>query len=276
MATITPINARSMVRKYGGIDTKPVSTTREDRGLTLGIYGPGGVGKTTLAATITDSPHGTPALYLDARGNPHVIASYGDRVQVLPIARFGDVEKVRQDLLKDKDMPFKTVILDNVTEMWSIALRDRYGPVGAVDWTKHAATTSDVVQLVRNWIDLAQVGPKLNVIFVFQETPEQRTIRNQEVTRSEVAFNKALQSHVPTLVNFLGRVYQVSDQPPYTRLFDLRPVETVQQSKFQIDPNDEFAKQIPLEIYNPSLASVIDTMRGQQPWPVAKHAKPGR
>jgi hypothetical protein len=276
MVTLTPNNAARIARKYGGVEAKPVSTTTEDRGLALGIYGPGGVGKTTLAATITDSLIGSPALLLDARGNPHVISSYGERIDVLPITRFGDVERVRQDVLKDKDLPYKSIILDNVTEMWSIDLRDRYGPVADVDWTKHAATTADVLQLIRNWMDLTVVGPKVNVVFVFQETPEQRTIRNQQVSRSEIAANKALQSHVPTLVNFLGRLYQVSDAPPYQRMLDLRPVETMHQAKMQRDPNDEYAKQVPFEIYNPSLASLVDTIRGQKPWPVDKHSKPGR
>jgi hypothetical protein len=276
MVTLTPNNAARIAKKYGGIEPVSVGTTAQDRGLALGIYGPGGVGKTTLAATITNSELGSPALLLDARGNPHVIASYGDKIQVIQITRFGDLERIRQDILKDKEFPFKSVILDNVTEMWSIDLRDRYGPVADVDWTKHAATTADVLQLIRNWMDLSQVGPKLNVVFVFQETPEQRTIRNQNVSRSEIAANKALQSHVPTLINFLGRLYQESDVPPYRRLLDFRPVETVHQSKLQIDPDDPYAKQIPMEVYNPSLASILDTMRGQQPWPTAKHSKAGQ
>ena len=276
MVTLTPNNATKVLRKYGGIEAKPVSATAEDRGLALGIYGPGGVGKTTLSATITDSPLGTPALYLDARGNPHVISSYGDKIDVLPITKFAQIEQIRQDILKDRDLIYKTVILDNVTEMWSMDLRDRYGPVGAVDWTKHAATTSDLLQLVRNWYDLSTVGPKLNVVFVFQEAPEQRTILNQEVQRSEVAFNKALQSHIPTLINFLGRLYVEGNMPPYRRLLDFRPVETVHQSKLQVDPNDEYARQMPHEVYNPSLASILDTLRGQQAWPTAKHSKTGK
>lgn len=273
-AVITPLNIQKVLRKYGGIEAKPV--TAEDRGLALGIYGPGGVGKTTLAATITDSELGTPALYFDARGNPHVISSYGERVDVLPIAKFADVERVRQDILKDKDFPYKSIILDNVTEMWSMDLRDKYGPVGVVDWTKHSATTSDLLQLVRNFVDLTVTGPRVNVVFIFQETPEIRTIRAREVTRSEVAFNKALQSHIPTLINFLGRLYQISDTPPYTRMLSFAPVETVHQAKVQIDPNDPAARDMPLEQYNPSLASILDSIRGHEPWPLTKHARPGR
>lgn len=276
MATtlLTPENAARTIRKYGKLEATPV--TSEDRGLAIGIYGPGGVGKTTLSATITDSPIGAPAFYIDARGNPHVISSYSDRIDMVTISRFAQLEEIRRDIIADKEFPYKTIILDNVSEMWSIDLRDRYGATADVDWQKHSATTADILQLIRNYFDLSTSGPKVNIVFVFQETPEQRTIRNQAVSRSELAFSKALQSHVPTLVNFLGRLYQMADTPPYTRMLDFRPVETVHQAKLQIDPSDPFAKQMPMEVYNPSLASILDTIRGKKDWPTAKHMKGSR
>jgi hypothetical protein len=169
-------------------------------------------------------------------------------------------------MLRDKSLEYKSVIIDNLTELWSMDLRDRYGPMTAVEWTKHAASTSDIMQLVRNWIDLAEVGPKLNVIFVFQETPETRDIRGRTgVIVSEVAFNKALQSHIPTLINFLGRLYIHTEQPPYRRVLDFRPIDTMHQAKLQVDRDDQYAKQIPFEVYDPSLASILDTIRGHKP-----------
>lgn len=272
--TLTPANAARVVKKYGGIVVEPVSSP--DRGVAIGIYGPGGVGKTTLAATVTDTPLGAPGLILDARGNPHVVSSYADRLDVLPITKFAQIEAVRQSIIADRDRP-KSVILDNVSEMWSIDLRDLYGPVMDVDWTKHSASTADVIQLVRNWMDLTYPPYCMNVIFVFQETPESRTIRNQKVeSRSEIAFNKALQSHLPTLVNFLGRLYIASDTPPYPRVLDFTPVETMHQAKLQIDRNDPISKDVPYIHYNPSLASLVDTIRGRQPWPTARHSKDGK
>lgn len=273
--TITPENAAAVIRRYGGVVAKPVDNP--DRGLVMGIYGPGGSGKTTLAATITDTPEGAPALFLNSRGNPHVVSSYGDRIDVLQIERYDQVELIRQDILKDAakgTFPYKSIVLDTTSEMFYTRLRDLYGPVTAVDWTKHSATTANLMQLHRNWIDLAETAPFANVIFIFQEVPEKRTIRNQTVeSRSEISFNKALQGQIPTLVNFLGRLYIVGDNPPYKRLLDFRPVETVHQSKFQVDRKHPTASQVPMEIYNPSLAPILDTIRGSKPFPVTNHTK---
>lgn len=274
--TLTPENAKQVVRNYGGLVVEPVGSA--DMGLAIGVYAPGGTGKTTLAASITDSPLGSPALLINARGNPHVVASYSDRIDVVTVSKFADIERVRQGILTDKACPYKSVILDNVSEMFYMDLRDLYGPATDVVWEKHSATTADVLQLMRNWVDLTtHKGLLLNVVFVFQETPETRTIRGQEVkSRSEIGTNKALQGQVPSIINFLGRLYITTDVAPYQRLLDFSPMEKIHQGKIQIDPKHPTAGQIPMEVYNPSLASLLDTIRGNQPWPTQKHLKTTR
>lgn len=254
---------------------EPVSSA--DRGLALGIFAPGGIGKTTLAATITDSEHAPRALVLNARGNPHVISSYGaaGKIDVANYEKFVQQEALRQDILKaGLDFPYQTVILDNITEMWSRRLAELYGPVADIDWTKHSASTADVLQLVRNWMDMAETGSKLNVIFIFQETPEARVIRGQKIeSRSEIAANKALQSQIPTIINFLGRLYIDDDTPPFRRVLDFTPIETMHQAKFQVDPKDEVTRSVPMMQYNPHLGHLLDTIRYREPWPAELHDK---
>jgi hypothetical protein len=269
---LTPASAPALFKSYGGVKPKPVSEV--SGGICLGIYGPGGIGKTTLAGTVCDTDLGWPALYLNARGNPHVIRSRGDKVQIMDVSSFKQAQSIRDDIAKDTKCPYKSIIVDNVTELWSLDLRDRYGANTQIEWTMHSATTADVLALVRNYSDLATSFHKLNVIFIMWETPEKRAIRGEkEKDRSEVAFNKALQSQVPGIITWLGRLY-ITDEVLYTRCLDFRPIESMQQSKFQVDPDDEATKDIPMEIWNPSLASIIDTVKGGQPWPAAKHQAP--
>lgn len=259
------------MRRYGGVESQPVSEIKS--GIKLGIFGPGGVGKTTLAGTVCESDYGWPALYLDARGNPHVISRYAERLQVIKLQGYKHAEAVRQDVLKDRDCPFKSVIIDNVSEILALDLRDRYGGADP-NWQQHSATTADILALVRNWCDMADAGPKLNVIFVLWEVPEKRTIRGQDLERSELALNKALQTQVPGIVSWLGRLYIVSGAPRFTRMLDFTPDETVSQAKFQIDPEDPRTRDIPMQIYNPSLATILDTIKGGIVWPTERHTKP--
>lgn len=270
--TLTPSNAAAVVRKLGGLEVKPVSS--EERGLVMGIYGEPGAGKTTLAASITDSEFGSPALYIDARGNPHVVSSYADKIDVVTIEKFVQFEAIRQALLRDKNLGYKTVIIDTLTEAWSIDLRDLYGPTADVDWQKHAASTADILQLVRNFVDISTSGPKVNVIFIMQETIEERTINNQKITRSEIHFNKKLQEYIPSLINFLGRLYIYEPTAPFRRVLDFTPSPTVHQGKIQRDPNDPAARDIPYQVYSPSLAPIVDAIRGHIAWPVAAHERP--
>lgn len=271
MQTLTPTNAGSFLRKYGGVES--VAVNERIAGVKMGIYGPGGGGKTTLIGTLCDSDFGWPVAYLNARGNPEVISSKGDKVQIFDVPNFAYLEKFRQDLLKDPNMPFKSIVIDNLSEVWSIDLRDRYGATADIDWTKHALTTADILQVVRNYCDLADSRLGVNVFFVMWETPETRTLNFKEVNRSELAFNKALQSQIPGIINWLGRLYIVEEKPPYTRKLDCRPIESLHVAKHQVDPADELVSQIPMEQFSPSLGDMLDTIKGRRPFPVAKHSR---
>lgn len=272
---LTPQNAPAVFRSYGGI--KPTNVSDVLSGVKIGIYGPGGIGKTTLAASACDTDLGWPAAYLDSRGNPEVIKSYGDKIQVFPITKFEQLRSFRNDLIMDKNCPFKTIILDNVSDMWSINLRDRYGS-SEVTWQMHSGSTADVLGVYRDYCDLATIAHlRMNVIFVMWETPEARKIKGQDVERSEMMFNKALQMQVGGILTWVGRLYITpvgTGKWRYLRCLDFRPIEDLHQAKYQVDPNDEFTSQIPMEIYDPSLASIIDTAKGGIQWPKEKHTKP--
>lgn len=266
---LTPDNAASYMRTYGRIASRPVNEMTS--GVKMGFYGPGGGGKTTLIGTAVDSEFGSPLLLLNARGNPHVIASKNDRIQVMDVKSYKEVEAIRKDLYNDTDCPFKSVAIDLVTELWALDLRDRYGVDTEVKWEMHSATTADMLQMVRNWTDMADWGPRINVFFSFYDTPEKRTIMGQDVERMELAFNKALQAQIPGLVNWLGRVYVAEGEPNFTRCLDFRPLEKIGVSKHQIDPDDVLQRDIPMQIYRPHLGHILDTMKGGIPFPTALH-----
>jgi hypothetical protein len=269
MTILTPDNASAFMRRYGGIETRSISTVKS--GIKLGFFGPGGGGKTTLVGTAVESEFGAPLLYLNARGNPEVIRSKGDRIQVIDVKSYKEVEAIRRDVYADASCPFKSVAIDTVSELLALDLRDRYGTEVKVEWTMHSASTADILGMLRNWVDMADWGPRLNVFFVFWDTPETRKINNEEISRWELQLNKALQAQAPGLVNWLGRVYVAEGEPNYTRCLDFRPIEKLHVAKHQIDPDDPLASQIPMQIYRPHLGHILDTLKGGIPFPAAQH-----
>jgi len=276
MSTLTPGNAAELLRKwtFGGIEAVPVNEVKA--GVKIGIYGPGGSGKTTLVGTACDSEYGGPMLYLNARGNPQVIKSRKSQVVVVEIAKFSEVESVRKDIIKSlqaNDFPFKSIAIDNVSDVHAQDLRDRYGPMTEVQWEKHSASTADILSMTRNFSDIADIWG-INTFFVLWETPEKREIRGRTVTRSEVALPGALQAQLPGIINWLGRLYIMDDAPRYTRCLDFRPIETQQVSKYQVDPDDSSYEGIDMEIYDPHLGHILDSIKGGLPYPVQLHQKP--
>lgn len=272
-AVITPQNGASVVRRYGGVTGAPVQPLTG--GMVAGIFAPGGTGKTTLAATITDSELGRPAAIINMRGNPHVVMSKSDVIDVYDAKSFSQVEDIRAAMENDRNCPYKTIILDTVTEMLAKDLKDRHGAMVDFDWNKYNLSTGAMLQFHRNFIDMARGPQRFNVIFIYQEALEMRAIRGKkESPRGEVALNKALQFQVPGLLTILGRLYVAEDIAPYRRVLDFRPIETIHQAKLQLDPNDPIMAQIPMEVFNPSMASLVDTIVGRKPWPTEKHRDP--
>jgi hypothetical protein len=52
---------------------------------------------------------------------------------------------------------------------------------------------------------------------------------------------------------------------------DFRPIEKFHVAKHQIDPEDPFARQIPMQIFNPHLGHILDTLKGGIDFPVNQH-----
>ena len=274
-ATLTPTNASTAVptspprrRPYGGVVPEPVAPL--DSGVVLGLYGPGGVGKTTLVGTLADTELGYPVLLLNARGNPHVISSRADRIDVIHIKRFSQLEKIREGVMADPRCPYRSIVLDTVTELFAMDCRDLYGPTADVRWEKYEAAVTDGIQLTRNWTDVAMTKG-INIVFIYQEVTRSVTVGSQKVeARSEILLSKTLKSHVGGIVTFLGRLYTTTDIPP-RRVLDFTYNEMIHQVKFQVDPGDPVTSRMSSLQYDPSLASILDTVRGRQPWPTEKH-----
>jgi len=80
------------------------------------IYGDGGIGKTTLAASACEVPAMSPVLHLNIENGAQSIREIYPDIDVVDIDNIMDLQSVYRDLHAHKGAGYKTCIVDNLTE----------------------------------------------------------------------------------------------------------------------------------------------------------------
>lgn len=91
--------------------------------LNILIYGDPGVGKTILCASASVVEELQPVLLVDAEAGTLSIRKMYPDVDVVKMSNFGDLKYIR-DLLSSGKFPYKTVILDSISETQDIGMDD--------------------------------------------------------------------------------------------------------------------------------------------------------
>lgn len=154
-----------MATDYSSIKKRIVGVSETIGNVSVLIYGRAGTGKTTLAATFPK-----PILLLDVReqGNDSIAEYSDDEIKVLSVETWEDIEQVYW-MLQSGDHPFKTVVIDTVTQMQDVCM-----DTILEEDNKDFATKRDwgtVSGLMKTWIvnyrDLTETG--MDVVFIAQE-----------------------------------------------------------------------------------------------------------
>jgi phage nucleotide-binding protein len=156
-----PFNPQALVRA----DQVP------DRwGLNLLLYGQSGVGKTTLAATAQDSPHGADVLFVDLEGGTRSIAHRAD-IHLFRPDRWEDLTELYAWLNKETHT-YRTVVVDSLSEAFrmcmDLVLRDSKTPDQS-NLQDYSRATERTIKMVRAYRSLA-TRRGMNVIFTTLET----------------------------------------------------------------------------------------------------------
>lgn len=107
------------VSVINGLKVQRVSTI--DSKLKVLIYGDSGVGKTTLAGSVSEVDEMMPALFVDVEGGTTSLSGKYDGVEVVRVKSWQEIQSVYNFLFDNPDL-YKTVVLDSLFEIQKLAL----------------------------------------------------------------------------------------------------------------------------------------------------------
>jgi hypothetical protein len=275
-----PDNATEIVkaRKFGGV----TALTADDigrRGMVLSVCGPGGTRKTTFAGTGVESEYGRPMHIIDMNGNAHVLPFNPERF-VTTVTSCDQVDRIMTDYESGYQNDIKLVVFDHCSALYDDKLNggDKKKD-GGISIAAYNIAQSWLLSLARRCITLSERPPYCSFLFIFQETTEERVQEDENgipqiIKRREINLSNKAQGMFPSIVPFMGFMRYGLNKPPWPTVLDFRPAWHT-QAKFQ--PRGgmlEYLDKLPLEMWNPSIATLLDTMVGGQPWPKGKHDRP--
>lgn len=256
------------VQKFGLHDIVEARTN----GRSIYIMGDGGAGKTTLAATLIETQYGSPAMYIDVDGGVHVISSKIDQgIYYYKFEGCTKLELLIRGLVES--CPFKAIVLDNGSALAYEKLQEmRKQKPQEEDWRLYNDVTN-YIQVVCE--TLHKIAQKYNIIVVVNFWTLIETDTNDVTHRRIIpALNPALLARVQGIPDILAYL-TVEDDAQHTRKLTMTPPTSRLLTKFRRDTND-VAQTIPEELWNPSLAPIVDTLINGVPFPKEKFIRPSR
>lgn len=258
--------------KFGNF---PISSAgaSADLGYCILLYSRGGGGKTTLAGSADDSPEDRPVLFIDAEGGVKAISHRKD-VQVITVSSWRDIKALTADIIKSPNLPWKTIVLDNLSEFVQLAVTQIVGnATDGVSQPKYGEMAREVLALVRQYRDLARYK-KVNVIIIAWDSPEA-----DETGRRITTINATpkLQKDLPGIVDIIGYISPVDGQPDRRILTFEQSTRTI--AKFRRNTSDA-ARTIPLQIYygvdNLPMPDILAALKRGKEWPADKYPRPAK
>jgi hypothetical protein len=252
------------------------------------FFGPGGSGKTSLAASWANEPnYGGPALMLNLMGNPEEVLAEGHPdLWVVDIEQLKDFDTVftflangqkdnrfREAAAIPGDVMFKTVIIDTFTEAQRMIITQESGltdtsPVtaaGKIDIQTWGKIQNRTLRLSRSYIDHLD----MNVIFTLYEK-SYITLDAGSATASErrPCLDGSSGEIVPGYVPLVGRIVMGwVDDPDNQGKKMMAPIVTWRSTTGESWTKNQLSKALGGGMKNPSahkIYEVLETVYGKE------------
>lgn len=244
---------------------KKASELAGQLGLNAVIFGPPGVGKTTLCCTAQDSELGADVLLFDIDGGFQSVADrddisvWPDREET-PNPTWKDFRKVIDQIVSlGGKGPFKTIILDSLSSIYNDLI------------LVHITGSKETQPRIQDWGEANRMLLKLisdvktlnafgiNTFFIghVQEEREQIGDKPEDyVTNIRLAGTPGARNEVLRTVNVVG--YYGWDRKKVRRELQFRPEQRVDGPKFQ---QPRSGSQMPLSMVDPTMGEILEHAR---------------
>lgn len=217
--------------------------TKQDTGLFVGLYGPGGSGKTTTIARIVESSRIKKALLVDAEGGSTSVKHLVPQgLDIVHTNTWGEVQKIRREI-KNPGHGYDAICWDHLSELTN-QCKMFVAPSGIPEIQQWGKILAEMMEFVREQRRLT-INQGLHILTNLWE--EQAEDKELEIIKTKVNLFRGFQAAFPGMVTMLGRLTVVSQKPPYVRKLSFIPSERT-DSKFRVAPTDA-AASIPQELY---------------------------
>lgn len=271
-------------KKFAGLDVRQPKEIRQYKGWSCGLSGRGGVGKTTLASSLINTPLAHNCLYVDIEGGAFVIddaedhpryrPEEGPHLGIVDVFTFAQLEAVMQNLVSNfKKQGIYSAVFDNMSEAVELSKArhnfyqtDKDHRLGLWD-----DITNDMIQLFRQGRDLAR-QEQFVCIFIMWDTDrlmEQGNPRGGH--KRDVSLNPKCAEKFIGIMDHVAWL-ETPDKPksPYPPIMHL-DIDPGIPTKKRINPKQQRILGIPDVIYQPDLGDIVNTVVGGLPWPTERH-----
>lgn len=194
-----------------GVLFEELTTSEEWKSIVMMVFGPPGVGKTWFAGTASQIKRLSPVLFLDFDGGSRTVRGKPgfENITVWRVFQFEALNEVYSRLSDRQKYPFNTVVLDNLGEMYNMAMtyvmeqvlkensdREEYVP----SRREYGIVRGMVHKVIKYFSDLSEVG--VNIIFTAHANLDRNEL--DHVTKIRPALAGKLSWEVPGNIPIVG------------------------------------------------------------------------